>query len=713
MKKISTLLGTVVAFAAVLSSCSKAIELNEQNQPINTENEVLLTIKATSEKTKTYIDGTAVKWASTGEYLAVFEVATPTAGDAETTKKVSAEGVPTDGGVKMTFGVSMPDKSSGYSNFDYYAFYPDASLNGHSGVNAVKIDLKAAQVPTATSFDPTADLLIGEPVKGKGSQQASINMRFTRAVAVGKMTITNLPTSDIVKEVRFSANDGSAVTVAGRTNFDLDTATPVSSYGSNTQDKELVLDYSALSLTANTSMDVFFTCFPFELAAGNSFTVIVKTDTHTYTRTVTLTGAQTLAFKVGQASRFTVDMSTAVPSVNAQDIPYAILTYNAAVAAGLSGSYETNTLTDIVGGKWEWNAFKSVGIQLKNGATTSYIKTPVFKDDIRKVVITVSADYSGKDLRFDSTSSSNGGDIRSLTLTSATEYVIDFEAESISAKTFYLHASGAAVNISSIEVYAGTDESVKLATPTGVSAALTDNGSGGTIANSITVSWTAVDHADYYTVTLTPTPSGDPVNSTVNTNTATIAGLSFETEFVVAVVAHANNKGLYTASNAGTCSNITTGAGAIDYSIIYTSGATIAAGSNSSAATVVINANNYDAIKAGSGSKAGVATVKVPSGSTKLHVHIAGWNGDNNNINVTPTEKISKINGATTKSITNVSDSGISGSGSTFTLAGTTELSTDYYFVIDLTGITSETTITFTAAQANKNRFVLWGCNTE
>lgn len=713
MKKISTLLGTVVAFAAVLSSCSKAIELNEQNQPINTENEVLLTIKATSEKTKTYIDGTAVKWASTGEYLAVFEVATPTAGDAETTKKVSAEGVPTDGGVKMTFGVSMPDKSSGYSNFDYYAFYPDASLNGHSGVNAVKIDLKAAQVPTATSFDPTADLLIGEPVKGKGSQQASINMRFTRAVAVGKMTITNLPTSDIVKEVRFSANDGSAVTVAGRTNFDLDTATPVSSYGSNTQDKELVLDYSALSLTANTSMDVFFTCFPFELAAGNSFTVIVKTDTHTYTRTVTLTGAQTLAFKVGQASRFTVDMSTAVPSVNAQDIPYAILTYNAAVAAGLSGSYETNTLTDIVGGKWEWNAYKGTGIQLKNGATTSYIKAPVFEDDIRKVVITLSAAYSGKYLKFDSTSSSNTGDIKSLTLTAATEYEIDFAGESISAKTFYLHAKDAAVNISSIEIYAGADTSSPLDTPTGVTAALTDNGVGGTIANSVTVGWTAVDHADYYTVTLTPTSSGDPVSTTVNTNTATIAGLSYETEFIVSVVAHANNKGLYTASSAGTCSNVTTGSGATDYSIIYTSNVDINAGSNSSAATVVINTNNYDAIKAGASSKAGVATVTVPSGATKLHVHIAGWNGDNHNINVTPTEKINKINGANTTSITNVSDSGISGSGSAFTLAGTTELSTDYYFVIDLKGITSETTITFTAAQASKNRFVLWGCNAE
>ena len=150
-----------------------------------------------------------------------------------------------------------------------------------------------------------------------------------------------------------------------------------------------------------------------------------------------------------------------------------------------------------------------------------------------------------------------------------------------------------------------------------------------------------------------------------------------------------------------------------DYSTMYTSNATMSAGDNSSSAIVVINETNYEAIKCGTTSKAGVATVSVPSGTTKLHVHIAGWNGEGvKTIDITPTAKISKINGASSTSITDTADSGISNN-SPFTLSGTTVISSSYYYEIDLTGISSNTTITFTAHTKSNNRFVIWGCNAE
>lgn len=155
-------------------------------------------------------------------------------------------------------------------------------------------------------------------------------------------------------------------------------------------------------------------------------------------------------------------------------------------------------------------------------------------------------------------------------------------------------------------------------------------------------------------------------------------------------------------------------AGLTDWSTTYTSNVTMSAGSNSSAAAVVINKTNYSAIKCGTTSKAGVATVSVPSGTSKLHVHIAGWNGENGKtVNVTTSAgTISKINNVSTTSLTTTADTGVSGS-TPFTLAGTSVLSTSYYYVIDLTGITKTTTITFTANSASNNRFVIWGCNAE
>ena len=562
MKNNFVLFGTAVIVASLLSSCAKEIATTEEiGTPFETTTQVEMTILASGDATKTYIDGTDVKWADSGEKLAVLEVATPDEGDAVTTKATSKEGETSDSGATMTFDVSWDDKSTGYTSFDYYAFYPSGSYKSHNSVNSVNIEVPSSQTPTATSFAPAADLLIASPVTGETSQNATLDMQFTRAVAVGKMTITNLPTDEAVTEVRFSAiDDASAVVLAGRTSFNLETAVPTSSYGNNTQAEEIILDYSSLSLTADSSMDVFFTCFPFELAAGDSFTVTVKTATYTYTRTISLSGSQALAFTAGKASRFSVNMGAAEETVNAQDIPYAVLTYDAAVADGFAASYLTRSFTDVVGGKWEYNAYKSTGIQIKNCSKasnkTSYIKLPVFKENIRKIEINLAEAYSEKSLRFDSSADSYAGGIYTLSLDTNTSFTLT-STELGSIKTAYIHAYGAAVNITSIEVYAGDDNSVQLSTPTSVTAVLSDDGEGGKVPNSITVSWNSVDNADYYIVTLTPT-SGDPVSMSVTTTTATIEDLEYETTYSIEVVAYANNKGLYSASNAGTCSDVET-----------------------------------------------------------------------------------------------------------------------------------------------------------
>lgn len=136
------------------------------------------------------------------------------------------------------------------------------------------------------------------------------------------------------------------------------------------------------------------------------------------------------------------------------------------------------------------------------------------------------------------------------------------------------------------------------------------------------------------------------------------------------------------------------------FATTYTSNVTMTKSTNSSEATVVIDGTNYDAIKAGTSGGPGELTIKVKAGTTKLHIHAAGWNKKTVSL---------LISGATVspKEISLLSDSGLAGGGNTFTLAGDP---TSYYYEIGLTGVEAETTLTL---KTNKDRCVVFGVNAE
>lgn len=139
------------------------------------------------------------------------------------------------------------------------------------------------------------------------------------------------------------------------------------------------------------------------------------------------------------------------------------------------------------------------------------------------------------------------------------------------------------------------------------------------------------------------------------------------------------------------------------FATTYTSNVTMTAGSNASKAKVVIDGTEYDAIKAGTKNGAGKLSITIPAGTTKLHIHAVGWNGDATSFT---------IEGATVsdKTITPISDTAISGSSTTYTLTGDP---TNYYKELSLTGVTAETTLTLTATKSSKCRFVVFGVNAE
>ena len=298
MKTVNRLFGILLGATALFLSCTK------QENPVHQDgNTFEMTIVAGSDQTRTVLgsDGT-VTWSTTGEQLAVMEVANGT--ETKTSKAASKEGVTTDEGTTMSFGVSMTTKTA--DSFDYYALYPNSAyVETPSDFTNVKVKLASTQAPTESSFGPSADVLVANPVTGLTAQPTDLNLQFARVIAVGKMTIKNLNTNEKVKKVTFAAANK---VVTGRSYINFTTAEGVEyGYSGNGVDN-VVLDYSGKTIAAN-GMTAYFTCWPFELAAGETFSVVVETENYTFTKDITLADGKYLAFNVGRASAFNVNFN--------------------------------------------------------------------------------------------------------------------------------------------------------------------------------------------------------------------------------------------------------------------------------------------------------------------------------------------------------------------------------------------------------------------
>lgn len=273
----------VAVCASLFAACSKDDTVSD---PSNGR-KVTMTVTASSElesasgSRTTYDPLTGkISWNETGEYLQVFETAA-----SKTTYANSQEGTVSDGTAK--FAVSFPENTN--TPLVYNAVYPASAW-----ITSNNTDITNMKVVTRTSQQPT-----------------ELQMSFGRAVAIGKMTVKNLASEEPVLGVEFTAPDKK---VTGRSYVDM-TAGTVKEYGypGNFSDNVTLSYSSEMNLTANgaTGMTAYFTCFPFEVAAGETFTVTVTTASKIFTKTVTVQEGRPLAFAAGDSSTFAVDMTDA------------------------------------------------------------------------------------------------------------------------------------------------------------------------------------------------------------------------------------------------------------------------------------------------------------------------------------------------------------------------------------------------------------------
>ena len=629
MKKYSSIIFASVALF-LAASCAKETRVSIPEE----ENMIDITVIAsekpnpvTAAGTRTFIDGTAIKWSDSGEKIKVWELATPTEGDIVTSDKISSNGVTTDGGATMSFAVSMAEKSSGFESFDYYAVYPSSAYQTGSVVTSIALNTTGAQTPSSSNFDASQDLLIAKKIENGASQATDLKMQFARVVAVGKMTIKNLESSDDITKITFSAKVGDEpVILAGRTAFDLNTALPTSTYGSNTQEHSIILNYDGQGIKANTAggMVAYFTCYPFEINSENpgSFKVIVETATETFTKEVSVSSAKGLAFNIGKASVFSVDMDGIAGVAKAANLCYAYLVPS---DVSLEASYSNLSVTKTHGDAWSMfaiNASGNIGIRRNdNGSNDSYIKLPDFVDDIERVVVTLNSPTSGKSITLETSATETSGTIAELATTSATGYTFDLTSGP-SVKTAYFRCSGAQTKVEKIEVYAGTDSRPAIAAPASVTAELN-----GSTANSIDVTWSSVDGASGYVITLVPDAGDDVVVKAVS-SPCTVADLAFDMDYLVSVQAEPSDYYLKKISAQTTASDVVT-TGSDSSGEVTLTESEITMGSN----TVKGTDNGKLAYRLGTSSNNG--SITFDAGYSSITFKLAGWASGTRSFSVT------------------------------------------------------------------------------
>ena len=639
MKRTFTILGVAVAAAATLGACSK------QENTIKSGSVQMSIVAGLDEGTKTIlgIDG-SVTWATSAEKLEVLQVV---GSSTEATAKVSSEGITSDGGQTMTFGVSFT--SSEDAPFAYYALYPSSAYvtNDNKDVEKLKVELASGQKPTETSFGAGADLLISKPVTGLSTQPSTLDFQFARIVAVGKMKIADLNSTENVKSVTFTA---AGKTLAGRSYVNLSTGL-VEQYGYS-GNENVVLDYSSQSIAAN-GMTAYFTLWPCTFAKDDTFTVVVETQTKKFTKEVTIPSDEALAFKEGRASAFTVSFSGIEGEDVAVDLDAAYLTYDEIKDNTGWGKYETEySYAQSSGATWKIACYTQNGndyIQL--GDKKGYIKLPDFTKNITAVIVTLkTALANGRSLFLATAKDATSGDIVSQAGDgSAKEFTFDLTEKNVN--TAYLRAVGGAAQILSVRVSTVEDTRTALSTPEVLADLVTDS------ANSIYVVWDAVENAGSYVVTATPA-EGKAVSQTVTETSCTFTDLLYETTYSISVVAKPSDYTQYKDSVAGMAEDVTTGttpSGDVEvlretFDDTSKSDSSSAIGndtfSNFSGGTANAYKSKYGGIKFGTKRNAGYITSKSLdlSSSFTVKINVLKYDSDTGTVQVTV--------GSVTKSIT-------------------------------------------------------------
>ena len=510
-----------------------------------------------------------------------------------------------------------------------------------------------------SSFDPNADILVSDDlvvdVAEGGNTTADLNLKFRHKVVGNKMTLKNLTVGEKISKVVISSDKD-------LTGY-LEDGVMVG------DGKKITVTYNNLEVPEGGQLPVYFISMA---NSGQILNVEVTTDKNTYTKTFT----RTIDLILGQFTRFGVALPEGTPTL--------LTTYYQFTAKDWSA-----TPQDWTSGK-DGNGFSNSGIQVSKNDIGVNGTSPVSFTGVTKVVVTYNTNKNKGSGSFDLKIGNNAVHNKSCGYSGSVDGTTAFFTTTFDLETPEDGAVNLKVNTTTNSIYV-------------VSVEITSRGSE---AGTYTVTC-----ADTENGTISASPFSAPAGTEVVLSSTPAPGYKFKSGSWVVKDANNNtivvdeNKFIMPASNVTVSAEFVEEGTVIDYSLLNSSNVQLKANSTTGAIAVkvAVSGTEYDAIKLGGKNTGGSMVVTIPEGSTKLHIHAAAWNGDNNTTltlsGITPAPNPSSIGYLN-------DDEGFSGSGSTFILQSSP---TEFYYEVSLSGISIDKQITITSSR----RVVVWGVNVE
>ena len=307
MKK-SLFFSAVALCALTITGCNKEVESPEVT-PKGCE--IHFTINAGAPETKTFIEYDNVnhkyvpKWQNSDKLGVIFNAfgESKKAADAEFTNTLADGATASFSGTGTVSG----DEQT------LYAFYPASAFGKAYSGSVIGLDIPDTQKPTATSFDPAADILVNDPyaLTIDDANVVISDMQFRRVGSVLRLTITDGTStgrisSDKIKTVTVSSNMANAA-FAGRYRYDF--VGKKAYYNNGTVNEHMASKIASVTADLTDNLlsvgdPIFLVVNPQDLAADSKLTVQIATDNHNITKEITLT--QVLPFRGGTMTSISV-----------------------------------------------------------------------------------------------------------------------------------------------------------------------------------------------------------------------------------------------------------------------------------------------------------------------------------------------------------------------------------------------------------------------
>ena len=288
-----------VAFATLLTACEVSEPFEPDRPPVPEdlveveEPELSSFVFSSDADTKTVHVTGGVEWSAGDQIRMGYTVDGQWQGAAGNASqnypaRLYASDALAEGGPTAEFTVPGQFPSSGNGEYKFYTVYPaSAASEDFSTAPLTTLSIPSEQTPSAESFDPAADLLVGYSVRTYTSKPTeAIPLMWDRLVAHGEITLKNLTgiegfsATETIESVTLTAQNGAALT--GSFLYDLSDGTTAMNERLVAEDASDAVTVRGDHLSWNGGNLTFWMAIrPVEITA---LTVTIVTDKATYTK---------------------------------------------------------------------------------------------------------------------------------------------------------------------------------------------------------------------------------------------------------------------------------------------------------------------------------------------------------------------------------------------------------------------------------------------